>query len=213
MCGRFMAGLPKPGSPIGDELAAFVSDCHDASRLKTAGEIFPSDTVPIVTGEGDSKAAKAAGSKSAAPKAIGAKAMTWGFPGYPQAPGKPSRLLVNARAETAHSLKTWKKALASRRCLVPAAGFFEWSRPEKGKRKYIFRLEDSDCLLMAGLWGEFGSEQRFSILTTAAEGLIAEIHDRMPVIVRDSEMGEWLFGDYRALFSHIPPPLAIAEAK
>ncbi|MDR2455872.1 MAG: SOS response-associated peptidase, partial [Deltaproteobacteria bacterium] len=140
MCGRFLAGRPDPGTPIGAELAAWEAS-YDGPPMKTRGEVFPTDMAPIVTYEG----------------ALKARAMVWGFPGFSFKSGARPRPLINARAETAATLKTWRSALSSRRCLVPAAGFYEWSHKggKKSSLKLLFTLPDSDHLLMAGLWGEF----------------------------------------------------------
>jgi putative SOS response-associated peptidase YedK len=194
-----MAGLPAEGAPGAGALRALVSEAKRL-EMKTGGEVFPLDTVPVLTGEGGLKA----------------RAMAWGFPGFKTPQGREGRPLINARAETAGQLRTWRKPLESRRCLVPAAGYFEWAEdPEGGpKLKLLFALESGQALFMAGLWSELQPRGsfRFSILTTAANSFAAKAHDRMPVIVMGAELEKWLFGDYAALLPTRDLPLTARAA-
>ena len=137
--------------------------------------------------------------------------MRWGFPGYvdKKNPGAKPRPLINTRSETAASLVTWKDALKNRRCAVPAKEYYEWDkgRPKKG---YAFSLPESTWFFMAGLYTEIrkldgSKELRFSVLTTSANSSVADVHDRMPVVILPGELMQWLSGDYSSLFdrSHI----------
>lgn len=125
----------------------------------------------------------------------------WGLvPSWAKDPAIGSRL-INARAETLAEKPSFRTALARRRCLVPASGFYEWKEadnPEEGGRtpQFIHR-KDGGLLAFAGLWEEWhapdGSSLRScTIVTTAPNSLMASIHDRMPVILEgDAEM-QWL---------------------
>jgi putative SOS response-associated peptidase YedK len=193
MCGRFLAMRPDPLTIAGRELAALAAS---GEGLKVSGEVFPTDLAPVLV------------------PGLKARAMTWGFPGHPQKGGAKPRPLINARAETAGTLRTWREAMARRRCLVPAAGFFEWGPAGGAKRKHLFGLPDSESILMAGLWGEFQDDRRlrFAILTTAANESMAPIHDRMPVIVREPEIGLWFSEGFRAVLDRRDVALARREA-
>lgn len=90
------------------------------------------------------------------------------------------------------------QAMMSRRLVVPSTGFFEWKHAEgkKQKEKYWFRLHGSHVLYMAGLYTEYKQpdssvEKRFVILTTGANPCMADIHDRMLVILLGDQIGEW----------------------
>ena len=104
--------------------------------------------------------------------------------------------LINARCETAHQKPSFRNALRYRRCLIPANGFFEWKREGKGKQPYFIRRKDQEPLALAGLWenwkGPDGLIDSCTILTTAANDLIARIHDRMPVILPPDVYDLWL---------------------
>jgi putative SOS response-associated peptidase YedK len=131
--------------------------------------------------------------------------MRWGFPGYPD-PARPARKprpLINARAETAGRLPTWRGPLKSGRCLVPAAGFYEWSREGGGPaRKWRFRAADGGRLFLAGLYrdnpaaAEGQAPLLFAVMTASAGPAMAGIHDRMPVCVPRQQFGRWLGDGY-----------------
>jgi putative SOS response-associated peptidase YedK len=99
---------------------------------------------------------------------------------------------INARSETAATSKTFSAAMASRRCLVPASGYFEWKTLGKNrKEKYGFRLPGMSPMYMAGIYSGDG---RFAILTRDAAPGILEIHNRMPVILPKTLKGAWFGG-------------------
>lgn len=112
------------------------------------------------------------------------------------APGEPPKFLVNARAETALRKRTFAHALRERRCVVPADGFYEWKRDAKGRSKqaYHFERREGAPYFMAGMcWDAEGDQpDRFLVLTTAPNELLAPIHDRMPVMLRDDAVEQWL---------------------
>jgi putative SOS response-associated peptidase YedK len=93
----------------------------------------------------------------------------------------------------------FRAAAFSRRLVVPSTGFFEWRRVDgrKQKDKFLLRLPGTPMLYMAGLYNLYrlpdGREEgRFVILTTAASGSVADLHDRMPVILGPGEREAWL---------------------
>jgi putative SOS response-associated peptidase YedK len=107
-------------------------------------------------------------------------------------------LMINARAETAAEKASFRGALRHRRMLVPASGFYEW-RPgkDKDKQPFLIRPAENTIVAFAGIWETFmgadGSEiDTAAILTVAANGLMRQIHDRMPAVVHPRDFDRWL---------------------
>src|SRR5208282_1133450 len=114
---------------------------------------------------------------------------------------------INARSETVEARPAFRDAFRKRRCIVPADGFFEWTGPKTARQPARFHREDSRLVLFAGLYEAWQKEQgvwetTFTILTTAANAVVATYHDRMPVILADRDAEDWM--DPRA-----PDPLAL----
>jgi len=110
--------------------------------------------------------------------------LSWGFQTSPTAALKP----INARIETAASKQLFREAWKTRRCVVPADGWYEWKDEHKRKQPYYFSSKNGDPLFFAGLWvGE-----TFATLTTAADGDLAKIHDRRPVAFGVDRGREWI---------------------
>ena len=105
--------------------------------------------------------------------------------------------MINARAETVAEKPTFKEAFLKHRCLVIADGFFEWQKDEKGKMPYYIHLKSGRPFGFAGLYDtwtspEGGSICTCTIITTDANELLAQIHDRMPVIIPKNKEDLWL---------------------
>ena len=105
--------------------------------------------------------------------------------------------MINARSETAATKPAFRDALKSRRCLIPADGFYEWARTGKAKQPYCFEIGDGELFAFAGIWDRWrdagGSMvETCSILTTVPNALTAPIHDRMPVILDPEGYDLWL---------------------
>jgi putative SOS response-associated peptidase YedK len=114
---------------------------------------------------------------------------------------------INARAEAVASKPAYKRAFAKRRAIVPADGFYEWEKVEDKKQKqpWFIRRRDGEPMAFAGLWEiwhdpKIGDDapriRTFTIITTDANDLLAPIHDRMPVVLPESEWGRWLDPSY-----------------
>lgn len=123
--------------------------------------------------------------------------------------------MINARSETAAEKPSFKSALKSRRCVIPADGYYEWQKTETGKQPYEFFAIDGKPLALAGLW-ERNSKvlpngetlYTCTILTTSSNGFTSDIHDRMPVILSGDSLDEWLdpkFSDMQAVESMLVP--------
>jgi putative SOS response-associated peptidase YedK len=103
----------------------------------------------------------------------------------------------NARSETVTDLPSFRDLIGSNRCLIPADGFYEWQRIERVNQPFAFEVGNRELFAFAGLWDEWkGPDGKLirscTILTTGANSLVAEIHDRMPVIVPKEQYGAWL---------------------
>ncbi|MBJ3762634.1 SOS response-associated peptidase [Maribius pontilimi] len=106
-------------------------------------------------------------------------------------------LLINARSETVADKPAFRDAVRKRRCLVPATGFYEWTKDDKGNRLPWYIAPEGDApLAFAGIWQDWtGGDEAIStcaILTCAANTPMAAIHDRMPVIVAPDDWPLWL---------------------
>jgi putative SOS response-associated peptidase YedK len=117
---------------------------------------------------------------------------------------------TNARAETVAEKPMFRSALKRRRCLVLADGYYEWRADGKQKQPYHFRYPDQRPFALAGLWEEWrGPEgnapplESCAIITTAARGIAATLHERMPVIIPPGSFDLWLNSQPLA-----PPQLA-----
>lgn len=116
---------------------------------------------------------------------------------------------INARAETVETRRAFREAFIKRRCVVPADGFFEWTGPKTARQPTWFHREDNQLILFAGLYEAWRPkpdqwETTFTILTTDANALTRQYHDRMPVILADRDADDWM--DPRA-----PDPLALKK--
>ena len=127
--------------------------------------------------------------------------LKWGLvPRWAKDPGIGNKL-INARSETVTEKPSFRGAFARRRVLVPADGFFEWSRRGDRKRPFYFHMRDGEPFAIAGLWerweGEGGPLETCTLLTTEANELLAPYHDRMPVILGPGDYEAWLDADER----------------
>lgn len=165
--------------------------------------IAPSQNVPVVRAGRDSGGDLAGGEVGRSEVGRSELAvMQWGFvPGWSRE--LPKVRPINARAETLATSGMFRTALAKRRCLVPADGFYEW-RKEQGDRKqpmFIHRRDDGP-FCFAGIWdrwkgadgeGSNGkSVETMAIITTSPNTLMKTIHNRMPVILREADYERWL---------------------
>jgi putative SOS response-associated peptidase YedK len=124
----------------------------------------------------------------------GVRPMRWGL--IPQAErglARP-RLLANARSETVATMPAFRKPVAVRRGLVPANGFYEWLDSGGVKLPHLFTLTDEEPFAFAGIWDPADETfpETYCILTTRPNGLVAKIHDRMPVILTAETMPRWI---------------------
>jgi putative SOS response-associated peptidase YedK len=105
--------------------------------------------------------------------------------------------MINARAETVGAKPAYRDAFKRRRCLIPAEGFYEWRTDEGAKTPFLIQRADRRPFAMAGLWERWRQEdgellESCTIIVTDANSLVRDIHDRMPVILNEGDIGAWL---------------------
>jgi putative SOS response-associated peptidase YedK len=99
---------------------------------------------------------------------------------------------VNACAETAATLPSFRDAFRHHRCLVPAGGFYEWEEVWKRKQPYYFTGAGGRPLVFAGLWDRYGSVPGVAIITVEPNELVRPLHDRMPAVIPPEHFAAWL---------------------
>ena len=157
----------------------------DAGTPVLTGEIAPSAVAAVVACDRQRQAA--------------VFPMRWGF----SLPGKTS-LLVNARVETAAEKPSFRQAWQSHRCVIPASWYFEWQqRPAEdgakaAKQKYAIRPRDGTTVYLAGLYRIENGLPVFVVLTRPPSPDVAQIHDRMPLILPKQAVRTWIQPDARA---------------
>lgn len=166
VCGRYNFSTDNPNEKMSALISVMERKYPD--EYKT-GDIFPGDTAPAMIARGD--------------KIVPVPAI-FGFPGF-----QDGKLLINARGETAAEKKTFSDSLKEQRVILPATGFYEWS---SDKTKYLFSVGSSSVLYLCGLYKIIDGKYRFVILTRQANESMAEIHDRMPVIVGEDAVRPYL---------------------
>ena len=168
MCGRYY--YSDKGADSKNAAIVAMMEKYYQGRYKT-GEIFPGDPAPaVIAQEG---------------KLLPVPAV-FGYPGF--AGGKS---LINARSETAAEKPAFAHSLRRSRIILPANGFFEWSRDEK-RAKYRFSVDNAPTIYLCGLYRLVDGVPHFVILTRAANASMAEIHDRMPVIAGEDQVRPYL---------------------
>jgi putative SOS response-associated peptidase YedK len=123
--------------------------------------------------------------------------MKWGLiPSWAPNPSVGASM-INARSETAGTKPAFRDAMKFRRCLIPADGFYEWSRTGRTKQPYCFEVNAGELFAFAGLWDRWkdpGGDwiKTCSILTTTPNAVTSAVHDRMPVILDPDGYDLWL---------------------
>ena len=153
--------------------------------IKTSGEIRPADIVPVIAPDKN-------GNRNVYP-------MLWGFT-LPNC----SKPVLNARAETAATKPLFKDAWASRRCIIPASWYYEWKHYKNidGKvkigDKYMIQPVGSTVTWLCGLYRIEDGFPVFTVLTREPSEELKEIHDRMPLILSEDKIDEWIYPGTKA---------------
>ena len=175
MCGRYYIDTAEDNVEM-YKIIEEVNRRTGGEGVKTFGEIFPTDTVPVIAKDYDMSPA--------------VFAMKWGYK-------LPSgQVIINARSETAAEKPLFREGLRHRRCVVPATNYFEWEKHGNKKTKYAIRQSGSPIMYMAGLYRIEGGYPVFSILTREPADSNRHIHDRMPLILPGDALIDWLTPQY-----------------
>jgi putative SOS response-associated peptidase YedK len=126
-------------------------------------------------------------------RGLEARLLTWGLiPSW----STDAKGFINARAETLEEKPSFSESFRLRRCLIPADGFFEWKRTGREKRPFYFQVDDEMPFAFASIWDDWSNRGNVvtscAIITTAANELVGELHDRMPAILLDEFHDAWL---------------------
>ena len=173
MCGRFTITHPH------EALAALFGSVpgNDLPPVPNFN-VCPTNPVAVVTSDGGTRRLRA---------------MRWGFiPSWYKAPND-GPLIINARSDTVATKPAFRDAVRSRRCIVPASGFYEWSEGAKGERlPWYFTRADGRPMALAGVWQRWQEMDTVAIVSTEAGEGMAGLHHREPVILEEGDWPLWL---------------------
>lgn len=171
-------------------------------RAKFSGEIIPADIVPVfISVQTEGWQSLFAADQDLCSNLYGLRAlrpMIWGFPNWAK-----MGMDFNLRWETDLDQEIFSDSLRNRRVAAPATGFIQRTSAPPGHKKSrsLFTLPGHKLLFMAGMWASFPNPlngripPHFTILTTRSNDSLAPYHHRMPVILADGEVDDWLAGD------------------
>ena len=174
MCGRYLFTESVQSEALA-KIAAEIAEKYGVGAF-AGGEIFPTNKAPVLVNSSGRMACELA---------------AWGMP----SPYR-SGVLINARAESVETRRTFSESFARRRCAVPATGFFEWKKAEQAggaKEKLLFSLPGDGAIYLGGIWHVQEGVPRFVILTTTANASMSPIHHRMPVLISPRSLEHWVF--------------------
>jgi putative SOS response-associated peptidase YedK len=178
MCGRFR--LSRHGKEVAEDFAV-----EDEIEWTPRYNIAPTDVIPTIRQD------------SVRPVRRFSLAR-WGLIPYWAKDSAIGFKTINAMSETAASKPAFREAIQRRRCLIPADAFYEWKTlGPKQKQPYTFGMADGSMFAFAGLWDRWKDPNQqtvesCTILTTNANALVADVHNRMPVILRREDYDLWL---------------------
>ena len=175
MCGRYRLSRPK-------YLVEYFDAEAEEEDFRASYNIAPTQAVATV--------------RSGAAKRVLSN-MRWGLIPWWAKDIAIGNRMINARSETVLENAAFRDSFRQRRCLIPADGFYEWKKSGKTKRPFHFGMKDGSLFAFAGIWDCWKSPEgklleSCSILTTAPNDLIKDIHDRMPVILARTNYEAWL---------------------
>ena len=183
MCGRFTLTVDNV-ELVAENLGIEVSEVFD-ERYGPRYNIAPMQETWVARLDGEERVAMPA---------------TWGLVNWWEPARREGAKYINARAESLTSRRPFRDAFTTTRCIVPADGFFEWLGDAKERRPFWFHRPDGNVFAFAGLYvearlrSEATPTTTFTIITTTANGVVAPVHDRMPVILADDDaIEQWLY--------------------
>jgi putative SOS response-associated peptidase YedK len=186
MCGRYT--LTRHDKIVEDLEAALDVPAAEDPWWKPRFNVAPTQPAPVVTRHGGARTIEL---------------MRWGLvPHWADLAGKKPPLMINARVESLNAKQFFRDALARKRCLVPADGFFEWVRSQAAGNKapprpFYFHPRAHHLIAFAGLWARSHDDRghelhSFTIITAKANDLVRPIHDRMPIVLAPDAYAAWL---------------------
>jgi putative SOS response-associated peptidase YedK len=190
MCSRYF--LDADGNII-----AFTFRVPPNDRLRKRFNIAPTQNAPVVRVDGEGRREIAE--------------MRWGLVPSWAKDLKIGTSMINARSEGIETKPAFREAIRTRRCIVPATGFFEWQGEPGRKQPYAITIPEAPLFAFAAVWerwkpGENAQAvETFTIITTEANEAIARIHDRMPVILPMDAIDTWLTGPFQAAQALLKP--------
>lgn len=135
--------------------------------------------------------------------------MHWGIVPHWAKPGQFERPLINARAETIHEKPSFRKLVARTRVIVPVNGFYEWRRSDGNKATFYFQSADQDALALAGIYQiDRDGKMQCCLITTEANSVMQPVHDRMPVLIPQQAMADWLQSEDNHVLDALMQPAA-----
>jgi putative SOS response-associated peptidase YedK len=174
MCGRYSL-VPT------ENIAARFDIQQEQLTFSPRYNVAPSQSMPVVVRNSPNRLVE----------------MQWGLiPSWSKEP-RAQFSTINARAETITKSPVFRGPFKSRRCLVPASGFYEWRQTGQGKQPYCIQLKDGELFAFAGLYDIWRDQEgnelsSYTIITTTPNDVVAPIHNRMPVILRRDDEDVWL---------------------
>jgi len=177
MCGRFTQERPA------SELAEIFAAEPLADELGARYNVAPTDEAFVVVQREERRAITA---------------YRWGLIPHWSTDGKGGSRMFNARAETITASPAFREAFKRRRCIVPVDSFYEWKREGTIRQPYRVVRTDGRPLALAGLWAGWRDPETdqvrrtFTIVTTAPNDALADLHDRMPVMLEERDWDQWL---------------------
>jgi putative SOS response-associated peptidase YedK len=178
MCGRLANDLPP------ELIQRIFSTSNKLPNLRPSWNVAPTMDVPVVRLHPETRERHL-------------DLLRWGLVPFNTSDLKSARKPINARSETVATSPMFRAAFARRRCLVPAAAFYEWKATPAGKEPFAITRADGDPLAFAGIWEGWRAPdgevlRTFAILTTAANRQMSALHDRMPVILERETWPMWV---------------------
>lgn len=172
MCGRYYYS-DKINYEVEEDL-----ELEKGSLSMNSGDVTPAMNAVVLLSD-----------KREAGRIIRPSEMFWGLV------GKDKKLVINARAESVFDKPMFSGSMEQRRCIMPAAGFYEW---DKDKNKVTFFRKDKRPVYLAGFYSLSENKDSFVILTTAANESMISVHDRMPVMIEKEQVKDWLYDTEKA---------------
>ncbi|MEK3683679.1 SOS response-associated peptidase [Paenibacillus sp. FSL R10-2736] len=180
MCGRFTITVT-----LEELITHYLIDDSKLATLKPNYNVAPMHNVPAVIASDEGKR-------------LGE--LRWGLVPFWAKDDKIGSKMINARAETVAEKPAFKRLLKTKRCIIPADGFYEWKKDGTSKQPYRILMSDGSLFSFAGLYDTWEDPEgkklsTCTIITTTPNSLMEDIHDRMPVILRPEDEADWLGRD------------------